>query len=198
MKCELPFQSLFTKHIQAHQRSLVSVASSIFCVFSFFIQPFLSALFLFFSFESVWARSLSRPLSFSFSSVPFALYSVLATCAFMFASHLVSSLSSLPLQVFVSTTYTISVSLYLCPLYFLNGYTWYLSLPQTSVSGNITNICSMFNKYKVLRKTGNTVVYNSSFAFVFVLSYFLLQEQIYTLKVGLCRSSICVPLISIL
>lgn len=45
------------------------------------------------------------------------------------------------------------------------GYTWYLSLPQTSVSGN-------------------TAIYNSSPIFVFIFSIFVLKEHPTLLKIG--------------
>lgn len=64
------------------------------------------------------------------------------------------------------------IILIVSPIWFISGYSWYLSLAHTSV-------------------TANTIIANSSFIWTLILSIFLLQEKISSLKIACCFFCFC-------
>lgn len=64
------------------------------------------------------------------------------------------------------------LTLLLSPIWFISGYTWYLSLAHTSV-------------------TANTIISNSAFIWTLILSVLLLQEKLSSLKIACCFFCLC-------
>lgn len=64
------------------------------------------------------------------------------------------------------------LTLILSVIWFISGYSWYISLAHTSV-------------------TANTIISNSAFIWTLILSVFLLQEKLSSLKIACCFFCLC-------